>query len=262
MTNRETVAVEVVEMGANHAYKHFRTDLPVKEKSSKIDIVTEIDQSTQNHIISAIKKQYPTDEIVAEEGNERKTIPNSGYAWIIDPIDGTQNYARGAKEWVTSVAVVKDGTPIAAINAAPALCDQYVTTSEGTMRGDEPITVSDRTDLEKFVVASTLRYTESVRDDIGSFMKMVVNQFGELRRIGSAQLTFSLVACGTLDAVIGLDPNPNAWDTVAGIHQIRRAGGTVTDIHGNAWEPSGPGVVASNGQAHDKVLKSLERSIN
>lgn len=256
--NRETVAKDVAEIGADYAYKHFRTDLTVEQKSSKIDIVTEIDQSTQQRIISAIKEQYPTDDIVGEEGDERKTIPNTGYAWIIDPIDGTQNYVRGANEWVTSVAVVKDGTPITAINTAPALSDRYRTTSDSVMRGDESVTVSNRTDLEKFVIASTLRYTENARDDVGKFMKVVVDRFGELRRIGSAQLTFSLVACGILDAVIGLDPHPNAWDTVAGVYQIRCAGGTVTDIDGNIWEPGGPGVVASNGEVHDEVLKTVE----
>lgn len=262
MTNRETVAIEVAEMGSDYAYDHFRTDLAIEQKSSKIDIVTDIDQSTQQRIVSAIREQYPTDEIVGEEGDERKTVPSAGYAWIIDPIDGTQNYARGANEWVTSVAVIEDGTPIAAINIAPALCDRYIATSDDVMRGKEAVAVSKRTDLEKFVVGSTLRYTESVRGNVGEFMDAVVDRFGELRRIGSAQLTFSYLACGILDVVIGFDPNPNAWDTVAGVHQVRRAGGKVTTIHGDTWEPGGPGIVASNGQAHDEILQIVKSAIS
>ncbi|WP_129115417.1 inositol monophosphatase family protein [Halegenticoccus tardaugens] len=257
MESRDTVAIEAVRTGAAYASEHFRSDLAVEQKSSKTDVVTEIDRSTQHRIISAIDEYFPNDAIVGEEEDERKTVPEDGYAWIIDPIDGTQNYVRGIRAWVTSVAVVRDGEPINAINAAPALCDHYRATPDGTTRNGWSISVSTRTDPETFAVAPTLRWTRANSATVGALADEIVNRFGELRRIGSAQLTLSLVASGAIDAVVAFDPEPNPWDTVAGAYLIDRAGGTVTDVHGDEWTPHSRGLVASNGEAHDALLDAV-----
>lgn len=262
MGQRKTVAVDAAEAGADYAFEHFRTDLDIERKESKIDLVTEIDRETQRRVISTITEQFPDDEIVGEEEDERKTVPESGFAWIIDPIDGTQNYTRGMREWVTSVAVVEDMQPIAAINVAPSMCDSYLATEETVERNGHSITVSNESDIEAFLVASTLRLQTDDSTAIGALSKEIIGEFGELRRMGSAQLTLSMVADGSFDAVIGLDENPNPWDTVVGVSQVRQAGGTVTDIDGNDWKPGRPGLIASNGQAHDEVLAAAQTALN
>lgn len=261
MVTRTQVAIDAAKVGADYAHDHFRTDLAIEEKSSNIDLVTRIDRETQRKIISRIREQFPDDEVVGEEENERKTVPESGYAWIIDPIDGTQNYIRGMKEWVTSVAVVKDMTPVAAINISPGIGETYIATKGGVERCGHPISVSETVAPESFLIASTLRLQTDDSAAIGSLTQKIIDQFGELRRIGSAQLTLSLVADGSLDATIGLNESPNPWDTVAGVHQIRQAGGTVTDIHGREWKPDYPGLIASNGRSHDNVLAAVQQSI-
>lgn len=261
MATRKQVAIDAAEAGADYAHDHFRTDLEIEEKSSSIDLVTRIDRETQRKIITRIREQFPDDVVVGEEEDERKTVPESGYAWIIDPIDGTQNYTRGMREWVTSVAVVKDMAPVAAINISPGICETYTATRDWVERCGHPISVSETVVPEAFLVAPTLRLQTDDSAAIGALTQKIIDQFGELRRIGSAQLTLSMVADGSLDATIGLDESPNPWDTVAGVYQVRQAGGTVTDIRGRDWKPGYPGLIASNGRSHDTVLAAVQQSI-
>ncbi|MFC7157431.1 inositol monophosphatase family protein [Halomarina halobia] len=256
MPSRETIAMDAARAGADYARRHFRTSLAVERKSSKTDLVTDVDWTTQRRIVSTVEERFPDDEIVAEEGDERKTVPD-GWAWIVDPIDGTGNFVRGMPEWVTSVAVVREGEPEGAVNVAPALGDTYRATPTGATRNGAPISVSDRTDPETFLVAPTLRWHAADGAAIGTLARTIVERFGELRRLGSAQLTFSLVASGALDAAVSFDPRPNAWDTVAGAYLVERAGGTVTDLEGNRWTPDGRGIVASNGEAHETVVSAV-----
>lgn len=254
MDTREVAAVAVAESGAALAAEHFRTDVDVTAKSSQIDPVTEADRQTQERVVAEIEAAYPADVIVGEEDDARKTLPEGGYAWIVDPIDGTLNYSRDMNEWVTSVAVVEDGRPLAGVNVAPALGERYVATSTGVRRDGSALSVSDTDDPASALVASTLRLQSDDHRQFGALADTVIERLGEFRRMGSAQLTLSLVASGAFEAVIGLDPDPEPWDTVAGVYQVRQAGGTVTDLDGERWTPGGPGLVASNGRLHETVL--------
>ncbi|MCO8268033.1 inositol monophosphatase family protein [Haloferax prahovense] len=255
---RAEVAIDAAERGADHASARFRTELDIEQKGDAIDLVTEVDRETQRRVISTIRERFPGDAVVGEEEDELKTVPESGYAWIIDPIDGTQNYTRGAREWVTSVAVVKDQTPIAAVNVSPETGDTYIATEDGVERNGRPISVNDESNTSAFLVSSTLRYQDGDRPGIERLAGDIFGTFGEMRKLGTTQLTLSRLADGSIDAVVGLDEQPNAWDTVAGVYLVERAGGTVTDLHGNNWGPGQPGLVASNGHAHDEVLEAAQ----
>ena len=261
MVTRESTVESIAENGSELAASQFRTTMSVETKSSKIDPVTAADRATQADIIERIEATFPDDAIVGEEEGALKTIPETGYAWIIDPIDGTLNYSRGLNEWVTSVAVVEGCEPIAAANVAPALGDTYTATAESVTRNETALSVSETTDPESFLVASTLRLQTADHERIGVLADRIIERFGEFRRTGSAQLTLSLVASGSLDAVIGFDMDPKPWDTVGGVFQVRRAGGTVTDLDGDQWTPGGPGLVASNGQCHDAVLAIAQETV-
>lgn len=261
MTNNERNVVEIAQAGADHALEHFRTELTIEEKTDKTDLVTEVDRETQRRIVSTIEERFPNDAIVGEEDDERKTVPEEGYAWIIDPIDGTQNYICGNRVWATSVAVVHDGDPMSAVNIAPALDEVYRATATDITRSGHPISVNDRTDPDAFVIAATLRWTADDSITVGNLARVIIDRFGELRRIGSAQLTLSMVASGVLDAAVAFDNDPNPWDTVAGAYHVTQAGGTVTDIYGDSWSPASDGLVASNGNAHETVLAAVRDAI-
>ena len=253
MVTRESAVASIAESGSELAAARFRTAMDVETKSSKIDPVTAADRRTQAHIVERIESAFPDDTIVGEEDDALKTLPETGIAWIIDPIDGTLNYSRGLRGWVTSVTVVEDRDPVGAANIAPALGDAYVATTDSVTLNGTALSVSDNADPESFLVASTLRLQTADHGRIGMVADRVTERFGEFRRIGSAQLTLSLVASGAFDAVIGFEAEPQPWDTVGGVYHVRQAGGTVTDLDGNRWEPGGPGLVASNGRCHDAV---------
>ncbi|WP_224268014.1 inositol monophosphatase family protein [Haloprofundus salinisoli] len=261
MPSRETIVVDAATAGADYSLEHFRTTLAVEEKSRKTDLVTDVDRMTQRHIVSVIEGEFPDDEIVGEEGNERKTVPEEGYAWIIDPIDGTQNFVHRIPQWVTSVAVVHDSEPISCVNVAPALDDRYRSTAAGTARDGQAVSVSERTDPETFLVAPTLPWRTSDSAVVGSLSRTLIERFGEVRRTGSAQLSLSMVACGALDATVAFDPSPNPWDTVAGAHHVTQAGGVATDLDGNSWGPGSEGILASNGTDHDAVVDAVRAAL-
>lgn len=262
MDERDSAIVGIAKAAADYASENFRSTLDVEEKSSKIDPVTRVDRETQRRIVSNIEERYPNDRIVGEEGDQEKTVPDTGFAWIIDPIDGTHNYTREMNEWVTSIALVNDAEPIAATTVAPQLNESYTATTTGVRRNGTPISVSKNTDPESYLVASTLRLNTEDNSRIRTLADEVIARFGEFRRIGSAQLTLSLIASGSLDAVVGFEMEPHPWDTVAGAFQIRQAGGTVTDLYGNRWVPGSPGIVASNGENHEQVVEVAKKTVD
>ena len=260
-TSRVAVAKRAAQIGGDEALSLFRTDLESKNKVSTTegivnpgDVVTVADQRTQRRVIEVIEETYPDDAIVGEEDDELKEVPETGAAWVIDPIDGTYNYARGNTYWTTSIAVVENGEAIGAVNYLPAIGDMYVAAPDGVERNGEPISVSDRPEPKYFTVAAPGIPDFGDREDFSTGVKTLLNRFGNVRRYGSAQVTFSLVAAGVIEAVV-TDYRLNPWDTIAGVYMVEQAGGMVTDIYGDDWTVSSHGIVASNGVTHDDLLE-------
>lgn len=243
--------------GGARARSAFRSEQVVETKASPLDTVTEVDRAVQRHVLEVIRESYPDEPIVAEEDDARKDVPESGAAWIVDPIDGTNNYVAGNRFWATSVAAVRDGDPIAAVNKLPALGDTYRTTPVGVARNGVAVTASDTSSLTEFTAAPVFGLNRADRDAFSATSRRIVESMGDLRRIGSAQATLSMLAAGELDAAVSAVPL-SPWDTVAGVHLIRRAGGTVTDPDGSAWSHGTVGFVASNGIVHEQLLDALD----
>ncbi|MFB6199090.1 MAG: inositol monophosphatase, partial [Halobacteriaceae archaeon] len=142
--------------GAEVASSHFRTGLEVEMKQGKTDVVTRADRETQRRIIEVLREEFPEDAIVSEEEDELKSVPDSGAAWIIDPIDGTNNFVRDVPIWATSVAVVNDGKTMGAANVLPELEDRYVSDGTDVTLNGTRVTVSDRSDPETFRVCPVI----------------------------------------------------------------------------------------------------------
>ncbi len=253
--------VRLTEQSANAggavAQTAFRTSLDVTTKDGKTDFVTETDRNAQAAVTDCIHEQFPDDPIYGEEDRTLSELPETGRVWIIDPIDGTNNYIRGNPCWVTSVACVVDGEPVAAANVMPAVGDRYVATPDGVTRNGVSVSVSKRTDPDLFDVAPIIWWSRERREEYAAATRVIVTQFGDLRRFGSAQFALSLVAAGGIDGVI-TNVETKAWDTVAGVAMIRWAGGTVTDLNGNPWRHDSRGLVASNGTQHDRFVEATE----
>jgi myo-inositol-1(or 4)-monophosphatase len=250
---RATVAVEAAEAGAAVAHAAFRGDLTVETKSGDTDVVTAADREAQAAVVERIRESFPDDAVVGEEEGAASTVPDGGVAWVIDPIDGTNNFVRGIRQYATSVAVVRDGDPVAAANVLPSLGDAYVAGGETTRRNGEVVGVSERTDPARSVVAPTIWWDFDRREEYGRAATAIVERFADMRRIGCAQAALSLVADGAVEGVItNVDAHP--WDTIAGVHLVRQAGGRVTDLRGDRWRHDATGLVATNGQVHDAAL--------
>ncbi len=254
--DRPALVERAASEGAGVAHRLFREGIDVETKDGKTDVVTEADRNAQRRVIEVIREGFPDDAVVGEEEDELKEVPAEGYAWVIDPIDGTHNYVRNVRIWATAVAVVEDGEPIAAANVLPALGDIYTAVDEGTYRDDASVSVSDVTDPEAGVVSPTVWWDFDHRDEFDTICHEISHRFGDIRRYGSAQATLSYVACGSLDATVtNVECNP--WDVVGGVHLVRQAGGTVTDLNGDRWEPGATGMVASNGHLHEEALETV-----
>ncbi|QLD87863.1 inositol monophosphatase [Natronomonas salina] len=259
MSRRGECARRAANAGAAVALESFREDVAVETKGAKTDVVTQADRDAQREVVSTIRESYPGDPVVGEEDEERSALPGAGPAWVVDPIDGTNNYVRGMRQWATSVAATVDGETVAGATVCPALGDTYTVDAETAVRSGEELSVSDRTDPEEFTVVPTIWWDFDRREEYAAACRGIVERFGDMRRLGVAQLEFGLCAAGAVDAVV-TNVRANPWDTVVGVALVRAAGGVVTDIHGDPWRHDSRGVVASNGEAHDVVLEAAREA--
>jgi myo-inositol-1(or 4)-monophosphatase len=259
LESRAEIAAASARAGAEVAVGSFRTELEIEHKSGKTDVVTRADRRAQEAVVDRIRSSDTDATVVGEENDTAQAVPGSGTVWVVDPIDGTNNFVRGDRYWATSVACLVDGDPVAAANVLPALGDSYVGTPEGVTLNGDPVSVSDRSDPDRFAVVPTVWWGFDRREEYAAVLEAIVGRFGDLRRVGSAQASLSLLAGGTYEGVFTTVDAP-AWDTVAGAALVRWAGGTVTDLDGGAWHHDTPGLVASNGRAHDELLAAAREA--
>lgn len=269
-THKAALAERAARAGGVVARGLFRERVDVETKDDKNDLVTEADRDAQLQILSTIHQEFPGATLVCEEDVEpvgtsnefelTEEVPDTGDAWVVDPIDGTGNYVRGIRFWTTSVAAVTDGEPVGVATYLPSLEDIYTAGPESVSLNDTVLSVSGREDPETFAVGLNGRWPMEAHEEYISLFEATVSRFGDIRRIGSMQGALALVAAGSLDAAF-MPRRPHPWDSLAGVHLIRRAGGTVTDIHGNDWDERSNGLVASNGNAHDTVLDAVQSEL-
>ena len=252
---RASVALEAATAGADVAAASFRTDLEIERKDGKTDVVTQVDRDAQRRVIEVVDAAFPDEPIVGEESDALKEVPEAGPAWIVDPIDGTNNYVNDNRAFATAVAAVRDGEPVGAATVCPALGDTYRVGPGGPFRNGDALSVSDVSDPEAAAVCPTYWWDFDQREQYARATRAVVERFGDMRRVGCAQLELALVAAGSIEGAM-TNRRPNPWDTVAGVHLVRAAGGTATDLEGNRWRHDSRGLVASNGALHDELLEA------
>ena len=273
--HRAAVAERAARSGGVVARESFRGEVAVETKANKNDYVTEADRDAQRQVVATIREEFPGDGFVCEEeltqlvgpesGEDEptalETVPDSGAAWIVDPIDGTANFVRGLHTWTTSVAATVDGETVGSATYLPATGDLYAGGPESVTRDGRTVSVSERTDPETFAVAPAGWWDRDDRTEFGDLCTAVVERFGDMRRLGSFQATLAAVADGGLEGTICTTPT-YLWDTVAGVHLVREAGGTVTDVAGDPWDYDSHGLVASNGRDHDELLDAAADALD
>jgi len=223
----------------------------------RIDPVTEYDLKAEKLITGRIGRIYPRHEILAEEGSA--TGRRSEYCWVIDPLDGTVNYAHGFPVYCVSIALQHHGETIAA-----AVCDPEREELFWTSRGSRArlnrraITVSRERRLERALLATGFAYDIGTarRNNLGLFARMARKAQG-IRRPGSAAIDLCWLACGRLDGFWELRLHP--WDTAAAVLIVGNAGGQVSRLDGQAYCIFDKDILASNGLIHRTMRKVLGR---
>jgi myo-inositol-1(or 4)-monophosphatase len=231
------------------------TALPGDTKSSNTDLVTEFDRAAEAHIVDELRRARPDDAIVGEEGTD--DTGTSGYAWFIDPIDGTTNFVYDQPAWACSIAVSHHGEMIVGVVFAPVLDELFVATlGEGASRNGEPITVSGEDDLALALVGTGFNYQRAARADQAAIIASLISDVRDIRRLGSAAFDLCMVACGRLD--VYYERHLNAWDAAAGELIAREAGAVSSDYSGG--EPRPEELVVATPEIHGPFLELLKRS--
>ena len=223
-----------------------------------IDLVTEADIAAEELIIERIRSHYPLHGILAEESGEavQAQSQRSAWKWIIDPLDGTTNYAHGYPCFCVSIALEHAGVLEIGVVYDPMRNEMFAAErGHGATLNERKIRVSNVEELNKALVCTGFPYDVRTRPDFArDFTNFTLNAQA-VRRDGSAALDLAFVACGRFDGFWedGLRP----WDTAAGALLVTEAGGRITNFEDEALDIYTKRVVASNGRVHDAMLRLL-----
>ena len=226
------------------------------------DVVTEVDHLSEALILDAIRQAYPGDALLAEEtgehhGDEQAATSGVGRVWVVDPLDGTINYANGIPFFCVSVAMVEDGRPAVGVIHDPTRHETYAATADGpaTVEGIA-VTASDKEQLSDFVISMAL----SGRNLSGR-VRELRKAIRVPRSMGSAAMALAYVANGRFDAFVqqgGL----STWDIAAAGLVAERGGATVTNLEGGPWfeiaaASKSIGVLAAPPRHHAELLRRI-----
>jgi myo-inositol-1(or 4)-monophosphatase len=208
-------------------------------------------------LVSNIKKHFPHHDILTEESPA--TNSGSEFRWIIDPLDGTTNYAHGYPVFCVSVALERDNDIIIGAVYHPMLNEMFwAEEGKGAFLNNRKLSVSDNTELSKSLLATGFPYDirETENNNLVYFNRMATRAQA-IRRAGAAALDLAYVAAGRFDGFWELKLMP--WDTAAGWLLVREAGGTVTDLLGGDFSLTSPHILASNGKIHGDMIRVLKQ---
>ncbi len=218
----------------------------------KINLVTEADKMSEALIMKSIKKTFPDHGILSEES---PAVSGSGkMRWIIDPLDGTTNYAHGYPVFCVSIALEVDGEVSLGVIYDPMREELFsATRGKGAYLNGRKLTVSSVKNISRSLLATGFPYDirESKENNLDYFNVMAVN-VQAIRRAGAAALDLAYLAAGRFDGFWELKLKP--WDTAAGCLMVEESGGRVSNLFGGKWNISSSNLLASNALIHKKMI--------
>lgn len=252
----KTTLLNAVEAGAKELRRYFNnSDLTISNKEGVNNWVTEADHASEKAIIDCIQKDYPDHFILSEETGELKS--NSEYKWIIDPIDGTINFASGIPICCVSIGLEKDGQVMLGAVYNPFMEEMFFAQKGfGASLNDKKIQVSQKgAALHSCLVTGfPYSYLDSDNSPLQVFERFI-RKGVPVRRLGSAAIDLCWVAAGRFDGFY--EHSLQAWDSAAGFLIVEEAGGKVTDYAGNHYSPYQPHILATNGLIHEEMLEII-----
>jgi myo-inositol-1(or 4)-monophosphatase len=248
--------LQAIHAGA-HVLKHyFEGSFEVKSKSSLNDLVTEVDQKAEDAIIAVIKETYPEHFILSEEVGELST--SSNYKWIIDPIDGTVNFAHGIPLCCISIGIEKDGIMLMGAVLNPFMNELFFAEhGKGAFLNNRKLSVSENKHLESacLVTGFPYRWVDVGADPISVFERFIRKGL-PVRRLGSAAIDLCWVAAGRFDGFWEYNLNP--WDVAAGYLIVQEAGGRISNFNGDKLDIYDKQTLATNGMIHEQMLEVIK----
>jgi len=224
-------------------------DVQYKDKA---EIVTTADKLSEKYILETLRKTFPEHRILSEESGESNNDSDSQFLWVIDPLDGTTNFAYHNPFFAIAISLFYGKHVILGLIYNPILDEMYIAKKDGgAYLNGEKLIVTNRVDLDKIRLTYCHGSSNESRNDaikLYSYFK----KHSDIRQLGSAAMELALVARGITDAF--LVPGALRWDVAAGILLIQEAGGFASDFTGKEWNFDSKDMLAGNGKINDELL--------
>ncbi|MFN5021301.1 MAG: inositol monophosphatase family protein [bacterium] len=238
--------------------ERINSKFTVAVKDGPNDLVTEVDKASEALIMQIIREEFPDHFILSEEIGEVKM--DSSYKWIIDPIDGTINFANGIPLCCVSIGLEKDGEMImGAVYNAMMNEFFFAEKGQGAFLNDQKLRVSEKDSVRHscLVTGFPYVYLDQINGPLEVFGRLIREGI-PVRRLGSAAIDLCWVATGRLDGFYEHKLMP--WDSAAGYLMVEEAGGRVTDFNGDSYSPYQHRIVATNGKIHDELIRWINNT--
>jgi myo-inositol-1(or 4)-monophosphatase len=259
MEDLKKVLLEAAHAAGGLILQRFQGPFAIEHKEGINNLVTEVDKAVESAVITIIKAHFPEHAILSEEvGN----LPmDSEYQWIIDPIDGTVNFAHGIPICCVSIALKKGDSLILGAVYNPMMNEFFFAErGAGATLNGEPISVSQKSDFRRACLVTGFPYTwpEAQEHPIRVFERLVMQGL-PVRRLGSAAIDLCWVACGRFDGFWEYNLSP--WDIAAGYLIVEEAGGKVTNFDGDPYNVFDKRTLATNGLIHEALREQIRASV-
>jgi len=253
----KATALEAANVAGAILTDYARNGFRVEYKDT-VNLVTDADRRSEQAVIDVIRRAFPAHRVLAEEGGVQAGH-DPDYRWVIDPLDGTTNFAHGYPAYCVSIGVEYRGDCILGVVLDPTRHELFLAEAGGgAFLNDKPLRTSRTPTLDKALLVTGFAYDIRVnaQNNLDNFSRFALTAQG-VRRTGTAALDMCYVAAGRFDGFWELKLHP--WDTAAGLVILREAGGRVTDFKGTPYSICEPSIVASNGLIHEEMLEILRR---
>lgn len=254
------VLLEIIKEAGLHIKDKFYTDFEVSSKEGINNLVTEVDKSTEKLIRKRIEETYPEHAILGEEYGGQETR-QKGFVWIVDPIDGTVNYAQRIPICCVSIGIMLDGIMKYGAVYNPMMDELfYAEKDKGAFLNGKKIKVSEPRPFKRSCLVTGFPYKHPQKVDIIAIFSKIAAMGVPIRRLGSAALDLCWLACGRFDGFWEFGLNP--WDVAAGYLIVKEAGGKVSGFQHENMDVFSKETLASNGHIHQELKEIINNFIN
>jgi len=257
MADMKEVLLEATMEAGKIIQHYFNGTFKIENKSSINDLVTEVDKMSEDKVISIIKLHFPGHSIISEEAGEAMQV--SDYQWIIDPIDGTVNFAHGIPICCVSIGLKHKDEMLYGAVYNPMMNELFFAEKgKGATLNGTPISVSKKSDFKTacLVTGFPYKWPNNAEHPIKVFERFILQGL-PVRRLGSAAIDLCWVACGRFDGF--WEYNLSSWDIAAGYLIVQEAGGKVTNFYGDPYNVFDKETLATNGLIHDEMLRLIKK---